>query len=511
MPLDSRPPTPDLLTWPALIWTAVLRHRLVAGAVFVCAVAAVAAAVTLAPKAYRSHTKLFLRLGRENATLDPTATLGQTPVVALPYSRDTELNSVIEVLKSQALLEKVVDRIGPAVVLGKEPYRPGDAPPPLQAPSRIVDDRYLAVAHLARKVAAEAVKKTTVLQIEYEGASPETAQAVVGALVDLYLVEHVRINRTPGAHEFLSEQVGRLRAELTRAEDALRALKDDTGLIAPDAQRQLLVNHLGKLEGERAEVSAATAAAEAEGLALSAHLAGQPPTVVTAVTRGLPNQASDAMRAQLYGFQVRELELRARYPENHPELALVRRQMAAAEALLAKEEAVREQVTTGPGRAREEADLLLIRQEAALASHKAKAVALDGQLTQVRERLKVFTRDQLQVAKLQREVDLHDAQYRRIVESVERSTVDRALEVEKISNVSVVQPATFDAKPVRSNALQNLAVGLVLAAVGAVGLAVLLEVKWPPTRPVLSAQVIDGTVPGGDKFTASRLNQTGAM
>lgn len=79
----------------------------------------VAAATVYTPRTYRSQTKLFLRLGRENATLDATATLGQNPVVALPPTRDNEINSVLEILKSRVLLEKVADRVGPAVILGK--------------------------------------------------------------------------------------------------------------------------------------------------------------------------------------------------------------------------------------------------------------------------------------------------------------------------------------------------------------------------------------------------------
>src|SRR5437870_1285276 len=84
---------------------------------FLTAVACVAAFTLLSPRAYRSQAKLFVRLGRENATLDPTATFGQTRVVAVPQSRENEINTAVEILKSRVLLEKVVDAVGPEAIL----------------------------------------------------------------------------------------------------------------------------------------------------------------------------------------------------------------------------------------------------------------------------------------------------------------------------------------------------------------------------------------------------------
>lgn len=473
-------PIAERLASPAKVWRALCRHRAAAAAFFAGVLVVVALATVLMPRAYRSQTKLFLRLGRENATLDPTATLGQTPVVALPPTRDNEINSVLEILKSRVLLEKVVDRVGPEAILGKAPWQPREpapASPEPPAPSRVVDDRYRAVVHLSQRIEVEAVKKSNVVQITYEGVSPDVAQAVVSSLVEFYLDEHARINRTPGAHKFLSEQTQRLRGDLAKAEESLRALKEETGLVAPEAQRQILVDRIGRLENELAGISATTLATEAEMKALRDRLATLAAATIIGTTRGLPNQAADTMRAQLYTLQIRELELKAKYPETHPELELVRRQTAAAAALLAKEEAAREQITTGPNKAREEAELAILRHDAALASLRARFTAVEGQLAQERERLKTFTASQFRVAKLQREVELHDAQYRRFADNLERSQIDQALEVEKISNVSVVQPATLDVKPVRPSLLLNAALGLVFAAAGAVGLAVLLEAR----------------------------------
>ncbi|HND53432.1 MAG TPA: hypothetical protein PLV92_13575, partial [Pirellulaceae bacterium] len=75
----------------------------------------VAGATLLWPKTYQSQAKLYIRPGRESVGLDPTATLGQTLHIA--DSREREINSVLELLKTYSLFEKVVDRLGVDTVL----------------------------------------------------------------------------------------------------------------------------------------------------------------------------------------------------------------------------------------------------------------------------------------------------------------------------------------------------------------------------------------------------------
>jgi uncharacterized protein involved in exopolysaccharide biosynthesis len=465
---------------------AVRRRRAVAALLFVGSLTVVWAGAAFAPRAYRSQTKLFIRLGRENSTLDPTATLGDSPVVSVPPSRENEINSVIEILKSQPLLEQVVDRVGPAVILGRAPLGAAPAaPPPPPAPrTRTVDDRYRAAALLVKGVQVDAIRKSNIIQITFDGPSPEVSQAVLSGLIDCYLVEHARVNRTPGAHEFLIEQTGKQRADLARAEDALRAAKEETGLVAPDAQRQALVERIGRVESDLAGVVVSLDAADAELAALRSRSDCTAAPVVAGTTRGLPNQGQDAMRAQVFALQVKELELRSKYPPNHPEVALARQEVTAAEALFAKERADREQVSTAPNPVHQDAELSLARQEAARAALKARHSALEAQLARERERLKTFGRNQTRIAQLQREADLHEGRYRRLVDNLTRSQIDRALEAEKISNVSVIQPATFDPLPVRPSVPLILALGAALAAVGAVGGAVLLDAARPlPLTP----------------------------
>ena len=95
---------------PAELVQVTLRHK---GKAFVWSivVAAVAVGVLVAwPRKYESEAKLFVRLGRESVALDPTATTGAT--VQVQESRENQLNSARDMLRSRALLEAVVAKIG---------------------------------------------------------------------------------------------------------------------------------------------------------------------------------------------------------------------------------------------------------------------------------------------------------------------------------------------------------------------------------------------------------------
>ena len=420
---------------------ALLRHKGKSLLFFVVVVAAVATVTLLLPKEYRSTAKLFVRLGRENAMLDAAATLGQSPIVAIPQSRENEINSVVEIMQSRALLEKVVDRLGPAAILtpagetwsAAESRRGADGPAnrdgatqpgKAESPSRAagkdeksglrakakpswaglaqlhineicaegasllanlsssagLSDRERAILQLAKKIKVEAAKRSNVVDVSCEGPTPEKCQAVVTKLIDAFLDEHLRLNRTSGSHEFFVAQTRRLKDDLTRKERDLRDLKDRTGLASPAAQRQLIVARLGRLQDELLQAETARAVAQAKVQKLREKLASLPNTQVTNETSGFTNEGTDLMREQFFALQVREKEAQAKFTNAHPKMQQMREQVATARAVLDAEERNRKLVTKEPARLYQQAESTLLNDEPALASLQAQAEQLHKQL-----------------------------------------------------------------------------------------------------------------------------------
>ncbi len=89
--------------------------------------------------------------------------------------------------------------------------------------------------------------------------------------------------------------------------------------------------------------------------------------------------------------------------------------------------------------------------------------------------LQVLNKSEVQIARLQRERDIREANYRKYSEKKEEARIDSAMEIQKISNISVAQAATDPIKPISPKKVLNLALGLILGGLGAVGLAFMSE------------------------------------
>ncbi len=75
-------------------------------------IAACIAVILLWPRSYRSEARIFLQLGKETMSIDPTATTGQT-IGIQQSSREDEIMTAMDVLRGRGLLTKVVERLTP--------------------------------------------------------------------------------------------------------------------------------------------------------------------------------------------------------------------------------------------------------------------------------------------------------------------------------------------------------------------------------------------------------------
>jgi polysaccharide biosynthesis protein PslE len=455
---------------------AVRRHKAAAISCFLIIAVSVSVTLLLWPRSYQSEGKLFVRLGRENATLDPTASVGQEHLAGLSYSSENEVNSVVEVLNSRGLLEKVVDAIGPGEILatGDSWLAPWSR---WQSRSEAANQRSRdqAVRQLMRGVKVFAVRKSNIVQVSCVAQSPPMAQKIIAKLIDLYLDEHIRLNRPPETHEFFVKQTDGLRTGLTKAEETLRDLKTSTGLSSPAQQRQVLVSRMARLQDDVAEAEAAEAAARSRVAALGKQLAGLPETRLASHTEGIADEGTNRMREQLYALQLKKEDAAAKYSPEHPVMQQLERQFAAAKQTLDQQATSRPQATTAINHPYEETHLALLREEPLLAGTQAKATALRGQLAAVTRQWKRFNEGELRIAQLDREVELLQTNYHKSATALDQARLDRALELQRMSNISIVQPATLDLKAVSPPLRASLALGVVLAALGGLGLAVLRD------------------------------------
>ncbi|MCA9224877.1 MAG: hypothetical protein KDA47_04670 [Planctomycetales bacterium] len=473
---------------PLAMW----RHRKKAVITFVAVLVATMVALAVYPRSFDSESKLFVRLGRESVTLDPTATTGET--IPVSESRENEVNSILEVLRSRGLAEKVVDRLGPSVVLGDELEEGGGEPkkPSLLARARAqvggavawaklwiepagpIDDREKAIIEL-QKLYVERPKKSNIIVVSYQTSSPELAQRIVSTVVDVYRDEHVRINRTPRSYEFFKSQEALLAKQVEERAASLRDAKNSMQLASIDGKRLLIETDIMETTTRLRVLEADLEATQARVDSLDESLVKLPERVTAEEVSGHPNVALDNMRDTLFSLELREKELLAKYQEEHPLVISTRQQLAESRRIVAELPAERTQSTSKINPARESQELKLL-------DERTKQNALLAEVAELREHqgrllaeLETLNGDEVQLRELQREFDIAETNYRVYQGKLEQARITQAMEADRISNVTVTQEATISRRPASPKKREVAALGLVLAALSSVGVVMLAE------------------------------------
>ena len=291
------------------------RHKGRALLFFVAVVGLVAGATLLWPKTYQSQAKLYIRPGRESVGLDPTATLGQTLHIA--DSREREINSVLELLKTYSLFEKVVDRLGVDTVLeglydpatstavsaARESVAPnatgttevaaidvgdtetaateGDstatatsdaaaseaaatASATTVAPSDpvLAARREKAAKKLMKTIECAVVKGSGIITLNCKAESPELARDILVCYLEAYRELHLNVHRNYGSLQFFEGECKRLKGQLEDATAKLRDAKNAVGVASIAGQRNVIETVITALDRELASLEADLAGSE---------------------------------------------------------------------------------------------------------------------------------------------------------------------------------------------------------------------------------------------------------
>ncbi len=466
---------------------------------FLSVMVVVSLGVFLAPRVYKSEAELLVRLGRENATVGPTVATGK--VINITPDRENQINSEVDILKSREMAAKVVDAVGAELILhgAKETLPPGAPLPTVvrycvrqtveypftllsrllsigsaSTPARRLMQKDQAIQSLMKHLDVEASKKSNIITVTYETNDPALARNVLNRLVGFYLEKHIEVNRTPGSYTFFKKQKNQLRFSLDRTEEELKNLKNRTAVASISEQRRILLERMGAMKSELENTESTAAASEARVKTLTATLAKLPGTVQKDEITGFAGSAADEMRKQVYDLEIKEQKLLSTFTENSIPVLEIRRQIKHGKALLLKA-TQQNQVTMGINENYQKIQLDLLTEKGTLASLQAKAREVRSQLKNAGTELDALNDAEMRFEQLDRDLTAQRSNYLKYSESLEQARIDEALDMQRISNISIVEPATYSIKPVRPKTLLDLALGFFLGLFGALGLAFFSE------------------------------------
>ena len=404
---------------------------------FALAVGLGVAYVTFAPKMYESEAKLFVRVGRENTALDPTVRAGET--IGLNASRQEEMNSIIEHLKSRAVLEQTYEKLQ----VGKQPVT--------------AKKREEAIQGLEQQLYISSPRTSNVANVWAKANSPEQAQAIVSTLVEVYLDEHMRVHRSNDSLDFFDHQVEGLATQLESAQQSLRDLKNQAGLASITGRDESLEDELSAVKTQAKGIEAALAAADAKLDSLRELTDGLPDPILRQMVEGNPDSGLSSIQGQVFELRVKRQEAEAKYDATHPTVVALDRQLAEIEKAFASKSPSRSELVKA----------ILTPELSNKSSLLAQRDKLQAQQASLTAELKQLNDVEIEILSWQRRISQLESEYLLTLKNRDEARLDQRLRADRISNLSLLQQATFVALPISPRPLRTtalaIAAGLLLA------------------------------------------------
>ncbi len=204
------------------------------GTIILCAVVGIIAAAAFYffyPPVYESQAKLLVRYVLERSAVDPIE--AEKAAAASSNYTDRVIDAEIEILTSWDLAVQVAQAIGPKRLLppATDPLTKVAHAIGLKPPSAAATEGEAARSIILNlKVISN--KGSNIIFVSYKNDNPEMATLVLQELLSRYFVKHLEVHRSAGAFDFVTQQTDQVRARLSQTEDALKSLRDKTGIVS---------------------------------------------------------------------------------------------------------------------------------------------------------------------------------------------------------------------------------------------------------------------------------------
>jgi len=259
--------------------------------IIVCALLGIIGAVAVNhfyPKSYQSQAKLLVRYVLERSAVDSLdKTTQPNQVKSGGSTTDTVIDAEVQILTSWDLAAEVASAIGPARLGARS--------------------KEGAAGMIVSGLQVTPNKGSNVILVSYENGDPQIATLVLQELLNRYFVKHLEVHRSAGAFDFVTQQTDQVRARLNQTEDALKTLRDKTGITS-------LKDGLDAIASDTAKTKEQLNAAESDLLeqqALATQMAKNKPKQWRSKTA--PSEKTlDSVKGQVAGTQAKVDGLKAR-------------------------------------------------------------------------------------------------------------------------------------------------------------------------------------------------------
>ena len=443
------------------ILTALVRQKGAIVSVFLAIAAITTAFTLLSPKKYEAHMKVLVKRERPEPIVSPD---GSSAVVRAEVSEE-DVNSEIDLLTNGEVLREVARRNN-------------------LHDGQIEDDAggseglERAVRQLRTDLSVGAVRKASIIQVDYASKDPDRAVSVLKTLADLYLEKHLKVHSTAGVQEFFKAQASDYQEQLRSSQERLADLRQRDNVVILAEQKDLTIRRVMDTETALNDARTALSEAIAHVGTLNRQLMSLKPRVVTQ-TRVLPNQyLVERLNTMLAELNNQRTALLAKFRSDDRLVVSLDDQIKDTTAALDRAKAATTvEETTDIDPLRQNITLELAKAELSQSGLQARCVALAADLANWRARLRELDNDTVAHERLGHDIKLAEDKLDVYVKRQEEARIADALDRQKFANVSLIESPVRPYLPTKPNVPLNLALGFLVACFASLGTGFALEMN----------------------------------
>jgi polysaccharide biosynthesis transport protein len=440
------------------VLSVLVRRRWVILGAFIPIFAAVALYTLRQPKVYEASASMIIEVAAPHVLDSQVQDVSDSATSGYWWSREyTETQ--FKVIMSRAVSERVVEKLG----LDRDPSFLGVEG--VADPKR--RDEFMkqidAATLLQSKISVIPVKDSRIARIVLEDSSPQRAALLANEVAEAYIAETLglRLKTSESANRWLEDRLAELEQKSKHSELAVYDFKKDADMLTTSLEDRasMISQRLNAYNGALTEVRTRIAGLRARVEALKRlHSSADDPKNPewSAVLSSAPEKSLvSELRLRYFTERNDCSTLTERYLSDHPKMVACQDRLKSARADLVAE-----------------LNNIVRSAEAEQFEAEARERNLNGLLEAAKAEAFVVNKKQIEFDSLKREADNNQRLYDMVLKRLKDTELSGML---RTSNARILDSARPAFTPVRPKVQSSLLLGFMLALVGSLGLAFLLE------------------------------------
>ena len=467
----------------AQILGAIQRHRFKALFAWALVMVCVVALYIIWPRQYASEGRLLVKTDRNTQSVVPSTSGGR---VTIQDTRETEIRNVIEIIRSNAVLDSVVDEVGADKILksGWPDFLPslsflkpsfGDSKGEMDAKEyKRLKKRELAAKDISESLEVYNEKKSSVLVVTVRSSSPELAQEIVERIFDNTRKIHTRIHNVTSSVDFFDEQFVTQEKALQESVAELAEFRNELGVMSVNAARESLQNVISTLDLGLVNADVSLAESKDRVAKLKSML------TTTSSKIAMPREGVEVLsfedsRTELFKLKQERERLRQAYTTKNAKVQRVNQQIAGLEKELGGMTKDRTESVSEPNPVYQTLETSYMEARAKMAGDRARLASLKQEKAEAGKRLEKLNDAEVLSKEKIRKISIAEEYLAIYTRPRGESKAMGALDASSFSDVKVAQEPRLTLKHVNPKASLVLPMGFVCGLLAALGTSLFFD------------------------------------